>query len=730
LKGEDEMKRECKKKCLNRTLVIVGGIILLYLVGLNLRADVFAEEQTQQEESGIFNLGEVVVSAEREEKEGPTTISEVTAEDIKRQNATNVGEAMKLLPGVHFRQGRQTDEYYVTVRGFDQDKVLILLDGVPLYVPYEGLLNLSDIPVQNIAKIKVIKGNASTLYGPNSMGGVINIITKKGGEKPTFSFDSKMTDNDTQHLTFTHGWKWKNVSYFLGVSHRESNGFNLADTFRLPQSVNDSITNPKPHTNPSVPGFSAIPPDKGRRENTDYDRNAVTLSSTLDLTPNHQLGVSFEYYDNSYGISPSPRYREHKNGFFYFPRYYRFTDWERYVVNVVDELKIGDTWRFKIRGFYDYYMNALNSYDDATYSTMERIGPPSGRSIYQDYNAGFSFNTFWTGIRNNELRSGISFKRDTHKDRFLGDTTKLASDTFSYALEDEAKLLENLTMTLGVSYDIFAKVRRNQTGIEDPPVGNDDYIVNPMIGFSYDLTPSLNLTASAGRKVRFPTMRNLYNSGVLGPQGDPNLKPQKSVNYDVGGNLIFNPKLWVDGALFYNDIDNYINFDNQLGRFEQYRKVGIYGVEMNVSVQPTDHFTGRIGYTYLHARNYSNVTIENSIYSDLTYKPDEIPYRPAHKVDLDLSQKFDFGTEIDFNGSFLSSQIFYDHADRSNNKILVANKERLKSCFLLNAKVSQKLFKYTTAYIAVENFLNEEYQDLYLLPGRGLTGWAGLKFDL
>ncbi|MFH0725014.1 MAG: Plug domain-containing protein [Pseudomonadota bacterium] len=162
-------------KKMNITCRFLTGIATLLLLPL---AGAWAENVPQDYQP--FSLGEVVVSADRPDKEGPATIAKVTAEDIERQNATNLGEALKLVPGVFFRQGRSKEGYYVTMRGFEQENILILLDGIPIGVPYEGLVNLADIPVQNISEIKVIKGNASVLYGPNAMGGVINIITKKG----------------------------------------------------------------------------------------------------------------------------------------------------------------------------------------------------------------------------------------------------------------------------------------------------------------------------------------------------------------------------------------------------------------------------------------------------------------------------------------------------------------------------------------------------------------------
>ena len=227
----------CFKLCLsNKFIVFIMLTVPLCLISVPNMATA-TQEQIVEERYQVYQLGEVLVTAEQEGKEGPTTISEVSGAQIEKYNASNLGEALKLLPGVNFHQGRSKQESYATVRGFEQDKVLILLDGMPIYQPYEGLVNLIDIPVQNIAKIKVIKGISSSLYGPNTMGGVINIITKKGGRDPEASISYQTSDYNTHHIQATHGQKIGDFSYFMGASHKESDGFKLAENFTLPAEI-------------------------------------------------------------------------------------------------------------------------------------------------------------------------------------------------------------------------------------------------------------------------------------------------------------------------------------------------------------------------------------------------------------------------------------------------------------------------------------------------------------
>ncbi len=708
------------------------------LIGLMVSNPAFSAEPTKENvpksTDNVFKLGEVVVSTEKETKETPSTITVITVEDIERSHATNLGEAFRFIPGMLYRQSRTKNEYYVSLRGFSQENVLILMDGVPIYEPYEGLVNLADIPAQNIAEIKVVKGNASVLYGPNALGGAINIITKKGDTKPNFSASYQISDYNTHHIQATHGWKVGNFSYFIGASHKESDGFKLAEEFSLPADVTTSMYNAR--TNPLALRNTPIKPDDGKRENSYYDRDAFTFTGSYDITPNHKVGLSVEYYDSEYGVPPVPIYREARArvggawGFDYFPRYWRFSEWDRYTINLIEESQLGAHWRIKGRLFYDGYESTLDAYDDDTYSSMNRIGgPPSGRSSYDDYSRGGNFYTFWDGIPRNNIRLGFTFKEDVHRETFAGSPEdRLRSYTYSVGLEDEIRVLEPLTITIGCSYDAFDKRERDQYGQSDE-TGDDIDALNPMIGFNYVFSPAVNIYGSVAKKVRFPTMRNLYATGVIGPTGDPDLDEERSINYELGGRLAFAKQYLFEAAVFYSRVKDMINFDNQIGRFEQYDKAILAGFEMSLSGQLTSQLFGKLSYTYLNARTDSTVTIENSNTPSLVYEPEELPYRPEHKIDLELSQKFSFGTTIDFNASYVSESTYYDHADPVNRR-LVAKKDQLNDYYLCNLKISQDLSHGLQIYIAADNLFDEEYQDIFQLAAPGRTVWAGIKFNL
>jgi outer membrane receptor protein involved in Fe transport len=532
--------------------------VFVALLSAAFAAIVAYAEQTDEKRRPAAELFDVVVvSGEVHKVESPGTIEEVTAEQLRHRGVANVGEALNLLPGVHFRLARSKNEEQVTVRGFEQEKVLILMDGIPVSIPYEGQINLADIPAHNIASIRLIKEASSPLYGPNGMGGVINIITKQGEAKPGFSAQYEGGRYSTHNVQLGHGWRTGPFGYYGAFSHRRSDGYPMAGTFTMPEHVLSSMA-----TAPSSPAnlpHNPLAPDSGSRNNGDYERTAFTFTGTMDLGSRNTLGLSFEHYNNSYGAPPVPIYREHRSGggtLHFFPRYWRFTDWNRTMINVLNESRLAETLTLKVRGFYDKYDNTLDIYDDSTYTTQDRIGPPSGNSLHDDYDAGFHVYGYWTVIPRNEIRVALNYRRDVHRDTSAtpppaGPTEILSSDTLSFGIEDEIQITRNFSITPGMSFDYLNKRERFQSG-ETLDAGNNVSSFSPQIGARYAASTSLDIYGSVGRKIRFPAMRNLYAAGVIGPTGNPDLQEESTINFEGGTSLTTDYGWRFGGALFYS----------------------------------------------------------------------------------------------------------------------------------------------------------------------------------
>lgn len=158
---------------------------------------VFSPAYAEDKKSGeaVVTMDEVVVTATRDAQETRKTSADVTvihAEEINNSGATTVVEVLEKLESIQFRtfSGNST-QAYIDIRGIGGDnpygKTLVMLDGRRLNRTDMASINWMQIPVNTIERIEIVRGPGSVLYGDAAIGGVINIISKKGKGKPVFN---------------------------------------------------------------------------------------------------------------------------------------------------------------------------------------------------------------------------------------------------------------------------------------------------------------------------------------------------------------------------------------------------------------------------------------------------------------------------------------------------------------------------------------------------------------
>jgi outer membrane receptor for ferrienterochelin and colicins len=172
-------------------------------------------------------LPEIVVTGTRTEyaaEDAPVPVQIVTRAQIDATSAVNVAEALDRIPGLYVRRNEEFRLGASTIRmqGADANKVAILLDGRRFRGGVDGVVDLRDIPVENIERIEVIRGPASSLYGSDAMGGVINVITRRGSPRPKLSATSAAGDYGTLLFRGSHGYRVGDLGYFLSAQHDET----------------------------------------------------------------------------------------------------------------------------------------------------------------------------------------------------------------------------------------------------------------------------------------------------------------------------------------------------------------------------------------------------------------------------------------------------------------------------------------------------------------------------
>ena len=189
---------------------------------------VYAEERSR--------LPEVIVTATRTAVPRSTltkSVSVVSAEQMARRHTDTVLEALRDVPGVFVRRsgaiGRSTS---AILRGSLDKHALVVIDGVPVNSATLGNFNFSTLPADAVERIEVLRGSASTLYGSEAIGGVINVLTKRGEGPRRTSYRQEFGTLRTFRETLTHHAEAGPLHYHVGLGRTDSRGLSTGDRFR------------------------------------------------------------------------------------------------------------------------------------------------------------------------------------------------------------------------------------------------------------------------------------------------------------------------------------------------------------------------------------------------------------------------------------------------------------------------------------------------------------------
>ena len=155
--------------------------------------------------------------------------SVVTAEQIKAMGATELHEVLETVPGVHATlQPNAPYDYSYSIRGIrnaQNSQVLILLNGTRITTPFHGTLPTgTELPIESILQVEVIRGPGSALYGADAFAGVINIITKKAKDINGKVLGVRAGDHGTQSGWGQYGVQWADWDVATSLQYQHTDG--------------------------------------------------------------------------------------------------------------------------------------------------------------------------------------------------------------------------------------------------------------------------------------------------------------------------------------------------------------------------------------------------------------------------------------------------------------------------------------------------------------------------
>jgi vitamin B12 transporter len=276
LSGDPEPQTLCPRvgrrgrRPMRKVLVTAVTLTVVMLPGI-----VLCETKTEK------NVTEVVVTATRLETpvdEVSGTILVISAEEIEERQARTVADAIAGLPGVDLvSQGGPGKTSSILLRGGDTRFTLVMVDGVEVNDPSnpERTFDFAHMTTGDIDRIEVLFGPQSTLYGSDAIGGVINIITKKGTEQPHVTVEVETGSFETYREYAAVRGGSGNVSYSLSAQHQDTEGISAA-------SEADGNTERDGYENLTLAGSLGLEPGKGI--SLQLDLRSVDASNELDYS--------------------------------------------------------------------------------------------------------------------------------------------------------------------------------------------------------------------------------------------------------------------------------------------------------------------------------------------------------------------------------------------------------------------------------------------------------------
>ncbi|MGE5518054.1 MAG: TonB-dependent receptor domain-containing protein [Bacteroidota bacterium] len=636
----------------------------------------------------------------------PVSVTVVDKDEIARMPAHDLSDVLRRVPGVDIQRNSSTGIATVSMRGMGYQRTSVLIDGQPAEFMSPSMGGRSAIQVvdpENVERIEVVRGAGSALYGSNAMGGVINVITKQGvAGKPESEVHSGWTSRDTKSAgASTRGGIGK-VTYSLTADYEDAAGykplrqptpdtedFNLNNVTWRDRRLGGNVGVEVADGHNITLGLNDLFNDSNQfgRPNTDSEVHDTVLS----LGSSHQVTKRLL-------LSSAFGWRHHK-GDYNFDSYGFWWNPDTSKTSVLEEL--GDKFSAEVKAQWD--------------ATDRHRLLAGGQYTLESF----------TSI-NNDPTTG------TQSDDRGGEVRNLGG-----YLQDEIAVTDQWGVTVGARYDQFdydLSYRNYATApVTARTVERSWQAINPRIATRYDLTEQVGLRASAGTAFRAPDTFGLMGrqliAGVLDFQPNPDLKAERSINYDIGTDVTpwTGMKIGVTG--FYSSIRDAIAIRRWGAapitmRFENIGQVESRGVELEATQRFAEFWSVNLGYTFTDARVRSEAP---SGVIGWPEKDRRLNMSPAHKLVTSLGYDQPDFLAARLDGRYVSTQ--YGSGDTGNDYV-----NRLAPYFTADASATYTLPVGDTRLLvtgAITNLLDRQYvsaSPYYLEEPRTYRLRLGWKF--
>lgn len=612
------------------------------------------------------NVDEIVVSANRAPNVYSQTsrvISIITKKELKNLPVQTIQDVLEYALNVDIRQrGSQGVQADVCVRGGSFDQTLILLNGVNINDPQTGHHNL-DLPVNidNIEKIEILQGPGSRVFGPNAFTGAINIITNNNNEDNNVSLSLMGGEHNFFSGSLSSSYKVDNITNYVSISRKKCDGY-----------TND----------------------------TDFDVSNLFYHATSKMNF-AKIDLQAGYTNKKFGANS-----------FYTPKFpNQFEATRTTFINA----KLTSLGKFKFvpniywRRHHDKFELFRNNPPAWYLGHNYHLTDVYGANINSHFNSKYGKTSFGAEYRIEHIYSNV-----------LGE---LMNDTIAVPGEPNAffthsKMRNNLSFF--VEHSVYLNKFSFSTGLLANY--NSDFLWNytPGIDLSYNFTSNVKIFATINESVRMPTFTDLYYVGPTN-MGNPDLKPEKAVSYELGTKFINN---WVNinSSVFIRNSSNVIDWvkrvDSLLWESKNITELTtkgfdfsaiVYTKKLNKNTFPIDYV--KVNYSFISTNKCSDDFIS---YYALDYLKHKFVISAQNRIYKNISASYSF--------------VYQDRAGTYTDFVTGLEK-KYKPFSTFDARLFYKT-KHSILYLEASNIFNEKYFDLgnVAMPGRWVR--CGIKFKL
>ncbi|MDO8289848.1 MAG: TonB-dependent receptor [Parvibaculum sp.] len=612
----------------------------------------------------------------RPTKEIASSYTIISAKDIETYQYRDVVAALQTVPGLQVvRSGGAGQIASVFTRGANSNQTLVMVNGLAINDPSSpgGAANLANIPMENIERIEVVRGAQSALYGSQAIGGVINIITKSGGDTPVSTAKVEAGTLGTINTSASTSGKVLGTDYFLSASRDATDGNDVTPTYLRGTQTKEKDSNEAYGISGKV-GFPI----------GDIAKSNLSIQYTSANTDIDDSG------DDAFF---TPVYENYNN---------QIKTTRLLIGGDVSGSYFNNRWRPKfsaglvrtISNSYDYAAGA----DDSVYSYQ--LG-------YSGDTKTLAFDNAFDLTENIGLTFGESYSEDSYAANGYRDFT----GGFVIAPNTDAETSTSATY-LGVNFNINDSFFLTLSGRYDVPEDFDNR-------FSYTIAPAYEIAstntrfmASYGTGFKAPSLYQMFgfdpNSFGNFYIGNPNLKPETSKSWDAGFEQgLLDDKLRLGATWFHSDIKDaisivFIGFDSTAINSDE---LSSEGLETFISYDVTTRISTRIDYTY--------TLIDADIYTTTMTR------RPRHKIGFTADWRPLDGTVLSTNVQWVDP---YRDVPRDGFGYYVYPAPYT----VVNVALSQKLTDALTLTARINNLLDQKYEPAHGFEAAGIEALAGL----